>query len=356
VSAQSNVTLDVLLPDRTGATYQTGNRIPIYAFLTDDRAIRDGIVEATVTGADGKETVVRLLDDGQHDDGRAGDGLYAGLYTRVNHVAGQGGASTTQEAAYRVVVHSSANHSERETVGAFSVADAADRDHDNLPDPFEDEFEVSDPNADPDGDGLDNLSEFLSGTDPNRSDSDADGENDGSEVLLHAQDPLNPADGQIAAPRYFQTVAASDAVTITYDVQSEYTQLLLYRTEVLPNLTVGPWILRLANLPLRGSYLDPAMNGVTYVYRLMAIDRENHQSAILTTTPVTPRADPIPPQARMFINGGAATSFTADVTLAFAPYESKRDPNGQRGSKTYDDIVEVLVSNSPFFEDSSWQH
>ena len=48
-------------------------------------------------------------------------------------------------------------------------------------------------------DGLDNLSEYLSGTDPNNSDTDGGGENDGSEVLIHGLDPLDPADDQIEA-------------------------------------------------------------------------------------------------------------------------------------------------------------
>jgi pectate lyase len=45
-----------------------------------------------------------------------------------------------------------------------------DDNHNGLPDDWEARYRVSDPNADPDGDGYTNLEEFLNGTDPNRAD------------------------------------------------------------------------------------------------------------------------------------------------------------------------------------------
>lgn len=50
----------------------------------------------------------------------------------------------------------------------------------------------SDPNADPDGDGLSNAQEITQGTDPLNKDTDGDGWPDGLEVAL-ASDPLNPS-------------------------------------------------------------------------------------------------------------------------------------------------------------------
>jgi hypothetical protein len=52
-----------------------------------------------------------------------------------------------------------------------------------------DPFDAADGDADPDGDGLDNLEEQWALTDPHRSDSDGDGLNDGEEVHTVGSDP-----------------------------------------------------------------------------------------------------------------------------------------------------------------------
>ncbi len=49
-----------------------------------------------------------------------------------------------------------------------------------------------DPDADDDGDGLNNSDEARLGTDPDNDDTDGDGLTDGKEVNLHKTDPLNP--------------------------------------------------------------------------------------------------------------------------------------------------------------------
>lgn len=59
-------------------------------------------------------------------------------------------------------------------------------------------FDLPDPAADSDGDGLTDGQEVAFGTDPNRADTDGDGVNDGDEVTL-GSDPKNPA----SVPNFF---------------------------------------------------------------------------------------------------------------------------------------------------------
>ncbi len=354
VSGPSEVTLELLLPDRLGVRFFTGNRVPIYAFLSSNTPISDALVEALVTAPDGTQTVVRLFDDGQHGDGAASDGFYANFYTRANQAIAeaprgedvQEPAPPNDEGAYRVQVRATHPNFQREALGSFSVLEGSDTNANGLPDPFEIEYGVSDPGADPDLDGLTNLGEYQAGTDPNDSDTDAGGENDGSEVLLHGQDPLDPDDDQIEAPGFFRAAPDNGAVLLTYDVKSEYAHVLLYRASS-PN---GPWALQQAELPLAGFYSDPAPNGTTFFYRLLAVDEANHRSAVLSSEPVTPSLDPIPPEARVIIDDGAPFTSDLNVTLSFAPYE---DVIGEVDS--FDDIAEMLISNDPFFAGAQWQ-
>ena len=195
VSGQTRITLHLLLPDRLGVRYTTGNRVPIYALLTANGPIPDAMVEAFVTAPDGTETRVQLSDDGRHGDGQAADGLYAGLYTLVNQAdavqpTGEDGQSEPKdEGGYRVVARATHPKFQREALGAFSVLEGGDGNGNRLPDVWEKENKVNDPGADPDLDGLTNYWEYMHGTDPHNPDTDGGGEKDGSEVE-NERDPL----------------------------------------------------------------------------------------------------------------------------------------------------------------------
>ena len=72
----------------------------------------------------------------------------------------------------------------------------ADSDGDGMPDWYEElhpclDPDVPDGTADPDGDGLQNLTEYDLGTDPCDSDTDNDGLSDGAEVNTYVTDPLD---------------------------------------------------------------------------------------------------------------------------------------------------------------------
>ncbi len=71
VSGRSLLTAHLLMPDRLGSRFFTGNRMPIPVFLTGKGPISGASVMAKVTAPNGLVTMVPLFDDGEHDDGQA---------------------------------------------------------------------------------------------------------------------------------------------------------------------------------------------------------------------------------------------------------------------------------------------
>ena len=348
VSGRSSRTVHLLLPDRIGARYFTGNKVPIPALITDAGPLTGLQVSAQVIAPDGTASVVPLYDDGNHDDGLPDDGFYNGFYTKVNQAKespiDEKGPEITEpkdEGSYQVTLLVDGADFQRESLGAFSVEEGPDVNANDIPDPFEEETgEVVD-SADSDLDSLDTLSEYQIGTDPTNSDSDGGGENDGSEYF-QGKDPLDPSDDEIAAPDYLKVEADIAANQISYHVRSEYDRLILYRAET-PN---GPWQLREPELPRDGVYTDPADNGMTYFYRYMAIDGDDNRSAVIDSSGATPSQDPFPPEAVILINDGAPATTELSVVLDFAPYEEPEN---------FADIVEMKLSNSPDLTEAEWQ-
>jgi hypothetical protein len=355
-SGQSDVLVLLITPDRFGRQFFTGDRVPIYAVLSSPNPLPGFQVWAYITAPNGLLSILPLYDDGQHDDGVAGDGFYGNWYTLVNQARPVAPTGTGEpappipprdEGSYRVTLLSTATGFQRETLGSFAVLEGADTNTNGLPDPFEDTYNVTAPSGDPDLDLLNNLDEYLSGTDPNNSDSDGGGENDGSEVGF-GQDPLNPSDDQIEAPEFLATTPGNGEVGLHYDVKAEYASLVLYRA-TNPN---GPWSIQVPELPLSGVYSDTAPNGTAFFYKLEAVDASAHRSAIIDAGDASaPSTDPIQPEARVLVNGDAPETTSQSAVLSFAPYDFEALTRAQ----TFDDITEMRLSNDPTLAGANWQ-
>ncbi|MEZ4865757.1 MAG: VWA domain-containing protein [Caldilineaceae bacterium] len=349
VSGESNLTVyPLLLP---AVQKFTGQRVPLYALISGEKPIGNARVQAIVTAPDGTASTVPMYDDGQHDDGVAGDGLYAGLYQRVNQAnpvapmreeGGEKLPDPRDEGSYQVRIL--VNHAEfqREALGSFAVLEAPDTNQNRLPDTYEKENNLTSPDGDNDLDWLDNYSEYLLGTNPNDSDTDDGGENDGSEMEKQ-KDPFNPKDDRILPPDFVDATADVNSVRIHFDVKPGYVNLILYRAESAN----GPWQLLNQEVAPTGEYLDKEVkNGQSYQYKLMAVDAKSNRSAVVASQVAIPSADPFAPEAKILINAGAATTDSRKVKLSFVPYE---DP------QYYDDIAEMKLGNTPDLANAPWQ-
>ncbi len=355
VSGPSYLTAELLLADQTGIRYFTGDQVPIHAFVSSNKPLAGASVIAEVTGPDGQLTPVVLYDDGQHGDGEADDGFYAGLYTRVNQAEvvgpqGEDGGKPTKrtpdEGSYQVRLLVKLNDIMREALGSFSVAEAPDENQNGIPDPYERENGIDSAGQDKDLDGLDAASEYQLGTDPNNSDTDGGGENDGSEWEM-GLDPLDPKDDKIEAPAFLKVTPNVGFNQILYDVREDYVRMILFRA-ISPD---GPWLLRNSELPEDGRYRDKAENGQTYYYRYLAVNKSQHVSAVIGSEMVKPSEDPFAPEAYVVINDGAVETDSLIVNLDF---EEDTHEHGDDEPDVFDDIIAMKISNSPLMEDAKW--
>jgi hypothetical protein len=367
-SGNSLITLELLLPDRLGTRYYTGQKVPLYAILSAESPITNVIISGTVTAPNGGLTQVQLFDDGNHGDGKINDGLYAGLYTAVNQAevvfpTGEDDQDEpNDEGGYRVLIRAVHEKFQREAMGAFSVKEGPDDNQNRLPDTFEEEYGVSDPAGDPDLDNLTTFQEYDEhGTDPTDPDTDDGGEKDGSEVTW-GRDPLDPSDDLIDPPDFLQVRPLVSGVLLRFDSNPLYSFLRFFRSES----ESGPWDTFTLE-PSAGPFTDTSvMNDTTYFYRMEGVilpaiqdgvgdpqapSADEITSEVLSSEGVTPTEDPQPPEALVVINDGEALTHDLNVTLNFIPYEGEGDDPWI----AFEDITEMMLSNDPGFAGAVWQ-
>ena len=362
-------------PFRDRFDYLRGLPVEIFANLTDQHGGLAGLnVVARIENPDGSVNRLSLYDDGLHDNGVEGDGIYGNRYTRTPFFSRGGqpdfpGLPGGQWGCYTVHVFvAGKNHFgdpfERFGTRFFNVYEFEenpqlpycdpDMDNDGLPDRWEllyglNPSDPSDAELDYDADGLNNKEEFKYGTLPFNPDTDGGGEADGSEVAA-GRDPLYDKDDALPAIMDYGIVThvfhvpvhypEPETLILHFPVNPAYRFMEIWRFDWIS------WSWQLHDrvdltVDRSGIYYDRGLvNDVPYFYALVA---EGHSGA---RTPATmwffgvPRADPLPPDGIIAINNG--DPFTASP---FVMVNLNASP----------DATEVMLSEDPAFTGAAYQ-
>jgi hypothetical protein len=303
--------------------------------------VQNGDLTAMVTTPTGGQIPILLADDGNHGDGAADDGIYAGLFCR-------GSEHGTYTIDVRGRIEAMSGTIRRLATAAFYIQDDDDTDGDGLPNHWELAHGLNPGLADDTGNpDLDiacpfgcvywiNSFEYQYGTDPNNDDSDGGGEMDGSEILW-GQDPLAPQDDMVEIPTGFAVTAGNGDNVITYDARPfDDTNLLFWSTD--PQM--GDLLDHLVDIGNTGVYTHTSLSNDTRYYYLLVAIRDGHMSGYADQVSAKPALDPYPPQGNVLINNDELQASSLDVVLTFFATE---------------DAVEMLVSNSSDFAGAVWE-
>ncbi|MEL7450880.1 MAG: hypothetical protein AAFN78_16825, partial [Pseudomonadota bacterium] len=353
--------------------YLRGLPVVIKANVTDGAGgVANVDVEATILAADGSFNTLVLFDDGLHEDGLAGDGIYGNVDTRTPFFSTGGqpdfplGGPTGEWGSYSVMVTATGTSNLGEPFvrtknGGFHVFEFGpetdcfpDTDADFIPDRWEKLYglnpnDPSDATKDQDNDGLTAREEFWAGTLPLDPDTDKGGESDGSEVL-NGRDPLYTLDDQLPPIiDYGLVLERSDAVEdeqvpntliLHFPVNSAYAKMNIYRTD--PNWADFQLVHAVDLLSDNsGVYYDEGLTpGVGYTYYLVAEGFSGAWTARTETFGARAKEDPLPPKGWVKIENGLDATPDHLVSLQF---------------DMSDESVEMQVSNESTFAGVAWQ-
>jgi Mg-chelatase subunit ChlD len=360
---RSDVTLDVYL---TTPVEERSPGVPmgIVAGLTDTTPIAGATVSARVTDPEGMQRTVTLFDDGNHDDGAAGDGLYGGTFYATGRpgsynvlVEAEGSSSVsgnfTREKLLSFFIDG-VDGRDNDPPGVDPEPEPKDRDNDGLPDAWEERYgtdpDTPDADGDLDRDGWSNLKELEEGTRPDDPDTDDDGEADSTD-----DDPLTPAATRLDPIRVV-VYPRNGEVLVRYTPFAPGATVEIYRA---PDRD-GPFTSIGTVDPALGEYVDPGRtNGDPYCY--IAIATVGGKRTIPSDPScTTPSVDYSPPRGIILINDGAPTTASPDVVLNLYASDTLDpelvlDADNLPRDDTATGVTEMKVSNRADLSDASWE-
>jgi hypothetical protein len=339
LSVASTIRLEGNLLNLTSGQAEAGDVVPIVATLMDDDGLIPGATVVAAIANEGGTDLILLPDDGNHHDGGANDGIYGFPYSLTEH----GGSYAVRIVA---LLPNPANPDEtltREWNGGFWIDGPqeederyeGDSDQDGMPDEWERRCDLNvgqnDAQVDNDRDGLSNLRELQLGTSPCDPDTDDGGERDGSEVE-GGRNPLWAPDDQAFKITGITLRPLDQRVAIGWSQRPD--------THTNVNVCVSDTAGSLGNcLPMgtTGDFiLDGLTNSTTYTLTLFGEGEGGALGDYSDQMPVTPKADPIPPQGAFFIGGpnvveGGDVAIGRQVTLFVDAVDTDGEYEGPAG-------------------------
>jgi hypothetical protein len=304
-----------------------------------------------------------LVDDGLHNDGAAGDGIYGNEY----RTAVFGGTYNVRMIAY-VYDAVAGKWATREWNGSFYMTPDDNPDGDFMPAAWELQCGL-DPNTndatlDKDQDGLINGLEYWRGTLPCQADTDHGGERDGSECNVPYNEPCprNPfwaPDDLVRPLGHLSVVALNENIRIQWTHPYSYTNMLGWIGTALPITLTNP-----IDFGNSGIYTATLPNGDYFVQ----LEGQNGDALgdFSDVIAVSPRPDPDAPSGAIMINSGDSQTSSREVILSLSSSDTAlggatTPASGGGGGPLalkYNEVsaaIEVRISNDPNFAGAVWE-